>query len=343
MMNLMEKRVSPIEYVRELLANSIRFGKENMHGYGLNFALRALEVKKKHVNIAIPISFIYLRISLHYDALGEYNRSVLYLRLSMMESQGKKLDDGKVNYEEDLMIMLANNLARNSVKRFSEAGILCDQLIKKNPEGESPYYIKGLIEFQTGNPDKAIHYYTEAIARNKTQYIYYFYRAIVFNSQKKYPEAEKDLLKVLSLKTDFPEALNFLGFMYAEQGQRLKESHELISKAVDHFPLNGSYQDSLGWVLYRMGRMQEALFHLELAAQILEEEGKSDPEVYGHLGDVLLELQYPAKARSNYQKSIELIEKNMQNEKDLFNKNMNELKKELEKKILNLESSYRHE
>ena len=339
MMQLMEINASPEDYLKELLKNSVRFGNQNMHKHALVFALKALDVKKKNMETDIPVSLIYLRLSLHYDALQEYNRSILYLRLSLNAKSDEKNSVWNNSSDEDSMIMLAHNLVQASVRRYGEAEKICDRLIALNPDGESPYYIKGLIEYQNGRHEKAVSYYTSAIARNHNQYIYYFYRAIAYHSLKKNSEAEQDLKKILSIKSDFPDALNFLGFIYAEEGKRLEESLKLIKLAVDSFPLNGAYQDSLGWVYYRMGRLEEARFHLELSVQILEEEGSIDPEVYGHLGDVLVELKYPALARSHYMKAVNLIDKISGPGDDFKNQKMKILRKEIQNKISRLEHS----
>ncbi len=97
--------------------------------------------------------------------------------------------------------------------------------------------------------------------------------------------------KCLELDAEFAEALNYLGYMWADLGNNLEEALELIQRAVDLEPDNAAYLDSLGWVLFRLGRAEDAVIWLERAVELSSE---PDPTLYDHLGDV-----YEALGRSN--------------------------------------------
>jgi Flp pilus assembly protein TadD len=64
--------------------------------------------------------------------------------------------------------------------------------------------------------------------------------------------------------------------------------------------------DSLGWVLFRRGRVQEARQELEKAAALPG--GSDDPVVWDHLGDVYFRLSETGKARDAWRKAVELYE-----------------------------------
>jgi len=71
----------------------------------------------------------------------------------------------------------------------------------------------------------------------------------------------------------------------------LEESLELIQKALKLAPDNGAYLDSLGWVLFQMGRYEEALPPLQRAvAMIQKEDQQEDATILDHLAEVLLKL-----------------------------------------------------
>jgi tetratricopeptide (TPR) repeat protein len=80
----------------------------------------------------------------------------------------------------------------------------------------------------------------------------------------------------------------------------------MILKAVDLEPDNGAYQDSLGWIYYKMGRLDEALFHLSLAKQMLADQGINDPTVYDHLGDVYNSKEDVVNAKGYWKKAKQL-------------------------------------
>ena len=107
--------------------------------------------------------------------------------------------------------------------------------------------------------------------------------------------------RALALKPDFVPALNFLGYSWADKGVRLVEAREMIERAVAAEPDNAAYLDSLGWVLFRLGKAAEALPHLEKAAEILKDE--PDATVLEHLGDVLHALGHGVRAREAWEKA----------------------------------------
>ena len=78
------------------------------------------------------------------------------------------------------------------------------------------------------------------------------------------------------------QALNALGYTLADRTERYDEALALITQALELGPDNFYILDSMGWVLYRLGRLEEAVEFLEKAREI-----RSDPEVAAHLGEVL--------------------------------------------------------
>lgn len=103
---------------------------------------------------------------------------------------------------------------------------------------------------------------------------------------------ENHLKHLLELKPEHAHALNALGYSLADRNLRLDEAHALIRRALALSPDDPFITDSLGWVLYRQGRLPEALQALEAAYRL-----KADPEIAAHLGEVLWSLQRRDEAR----------------------------------------------
>ena len=93
---------------------------------------------------------------------------------------------------------------------------------------------------------------------------------------------EKHLRHLLKLKPDNAHALNALGYSLADRNTRLPEAEKLISKALLLAPQDPFMMDSMGGVLFRQGKLPEALKTLETAYGI-----RADPEIAAHLGEVL--------------------------------------------------------
>jgi len=129
-----------------------------------------------------------------------------------------------------------------------------------------------------------------------------FAMANVYHEQGDDENTEAWLKKVLEIEPDFAPALNYLGYFYAELGSNLEEAHELIRRALEREPNNGHYQDSMGWVLFKMGRVEEALDYIKSSLENLGEH----PEVFEHLGDIYLSKGERELARQAWSKSLEI-------------------------------------
>ena len=113
-----------------------------------------------------------------------------------------------------------------------------------------------------------------------------FQLGAALEQQQRYDEAEQAFLRVLSADPAHAPALNYLGYMLADRGDRLEVSIEYIERALDVDPANGAYLDSLGWALFKMNRFEEAEVNLQQASQQL----LTNSVIQDHLGQVLFEL-----------------------------------------------------
>ncbi len=114
-----------------------------------------------------------------------------------------------------------------------------------------------------------------------------FMRGAMYEHEKNYDEAEKQFREVLKVDPEYAGALNYLGYMLADRNVRLDEAQQLISKAVDLEPESGAYLDSLGWVHYRLNRLEQAEAELHQALDSREDRAiKQDPTVHDHLAEV---------------------------------------------------------
>jgi tetratricopeptide (TPR) repeat protein len=108
----------------------------------------------------------------------------------------------------------------------------------------------------------------------------------VFDKQKKFAEAESAFKQVLARDPDNATALNYLGYMLAERGERLDESVGYLKKALQIEPENGSFLDSLGWAYFKADKLDLAEDNLRRAADQLQ----TNSVIQDHYGDVLLKL-----------------------------------------------------
>ena len=114
--------------------------------------------------------------------------------------------------------------------------------------------------------------------------------------------AERDFNAIIERDPDHADALNSLGYTLAERTERFEEAYRLITRAYDLEPDRYYIVDSMGWVLFRLGRYEEALRWLLRA---LEMAGGRDPEVAAHLGEVLWVMGEREAAREVWGDALE--------------------------------------
>jgi tetratricopeptide (TPR) repeat protein len=117
-------------------------------------------------------------------------------------------------------------------------------------------------------------------------------------------ESEELLEQVLD---EFPGdvgAMNDLAYLWADRGQHPQRALALAQAAVAAQPENHAYRDSLGWVLFKLGRSDEAIAELERAADT----DPPDGVVLDHLGDAYAQAGRSDDARRTWRLASELLD-----------------------------------
>ena len=122
----------------------------------------------------------------------------------------------------------------------------------------------------------------KAVAKFPDSFELLYDRAMAAERVDKLDVLEADLRRVIRMKPDYAHAYNALGYTLADRTSRYAEAKELIEKAFKLSPDDPFILDSLGWVNFRMGRMQDAIKHLQTAYG-----QRPDPEIAAHYGEVL--------------------------------------------------------
>ncbi len=132
----------------------------------------------------------------------------------------------------------------------------------------------------------------------------FFARGITHEREDRWTEAEADFRRALELRPDQPQVLNYLGYSLVEKQISLEEALDMIERAVAAEPQSGYIVDSLGWVLYRLGRYDEALVHMERAVELMP----IDPVINDHLGDVFWAVGRQREAEFQWHRALSFID-----------------------------------
>lgn len=202
-----------------------------------------------------------------------YELAEIHLRRDDAEAALKLLAKARAKFKSTFLLEYFTGLAHNrlkdhaaSIKHFTAAELLAKR--------DEPERLTGLFFFQVGT---------------------------AYERHKDFKQAENYFRQALKLAPDFAEALNYLGYMWAERGENLTEAKEMIEKAVKQEPENAAFLDSMAWVLFKLNQPREAL---DWQLKALKHQKEPDATLHDHLGDIYLALKEPQKAREQWEKSL---------------------------------------
>lgn len=154
----------------------------------------------------------------------------------------------------------------------------------------------------------AIDAYDRALAATgeglRTRWLLFYSRGIAYERLGDLAAAEKDFRSALEINPEQPQVLNYLGYSLVEQQRNLDEALDMIERAVAASPDSGYIVDSLGWVLYRLGRYDEAVEQMERAVELVP----IDPVVNDHLGDVYWAVGREREAQFQWRRALSFID-----------------------------------
>ena len=236
---------------------------------------------------------IKLYLAIGYAGRGEFERA-LDLLSSIKENN---------KFIPAVMYLKASILYQMGEKE--KAIDILNKLLKKAP---SPGIYLLLAEIYQGmhRYDDEIVLLTDAIKKFPSNTSLLYKLGIAYDFKKKYNSALDCMERILKIDPNNPDALNYIGYYYAERGIKLDKAEKLIKKALQSRPNDPYIIDSLAWVYYHKGDFKRARILLEKAVSLLK---VPEPEIYEHLGDTYFKLKEFDKAKKFYQMAFRNYER----------------------------------
>lgn len=201
-----------------------------------------------------------------------------------------------------------------------------DRQIKKNDDAE--FHIKQALIKEKDNLQILV--YLVTILRDSGQYgeaetviskaletnpesasLIYDY-AMLLHVMKREKEAAKLMERLIQVDREHHAAMNYLAYSYTVppvKKEKLSYALTLIEKALGLDPSNGYYLDTKGWILYNLGRYDEAVQMLSQASKLVNGDGL----VHEHFGDVLLKVKEHTRAHEEYRLALSAYESQRDN------------------------------
>ncbi len=160
---------------------------------------------------------------------------------------------------------------------------------------------EGDIYREAGDYQRAYDFFTRVLEKRPNNIDLLYARAMTAEKLGHTEWLERDLKTIIELEPDNATALNALGYTLADHGRQLDEALGYIKRALAIRPDDAAILDSMGWVNYRLGNLEEAEKYLVRALNKLE-----DPEIASHLAEVQFERGKRDKAIETVQKGLKV-------------------------------------
>ncbi len=208
-----------------------------------------------------------------------------------------------------LVTMMAHVLERGG--KLAEAVKLLEKALKAR-EGDPPG-LEGTSELyealassleKSGRRADAIAMLKRALDQQPRDGVLLYALGSTYEKVGDHEAAVAQMKALLVIDPDHADALNFVGYSYAERGVKLDEAEKLIGKALELRPDSGFYLDSLGWLYFQKGDYGRAVGTLERAATL----SGPEPTILEHLGDAYRSLHRASDAAGAYRRALKSFE-----------------------------------
>ncbi|MES2599035.1 MAG: tetratricopeptide repeat protein [Verrucomicrobiota bacterium] len=240
-----------------------------------------------------------------YESREEWERAVPHLEAAIQLGGGDASE-----YQALGQLLLQARLYEKLVQ-------LCERTTKLYPDNPIFHIHAAFAQRSLLRWEKAIQSMEKAAAMAENgqaelvNHRFYFQFGLTLERGGRAEDAGKMFEKAITLTPkdeteDAANTMNYLGYMWLEDGRYLDKAGELIRKANELQPDKAAYVDSLGWWHFKKGEYAHAVIELERAFSLLKNPEPDDSEIIEHLGQAHLKLGDKAKAREMFEKARDM-------------------------------------
>jgi len=292
---------------------------------------KAQEIYPDNDRVRTVIGYLHLQLERYEEAYATFDQ----VRISSPDSEwvanpfftfNFMVAAQKSDHLEDAAETLASSYTKDPVilNRYMQALLtgetpvsiqsaidLLNRFHTISPEASETLYYLTLLQADQGKFEEALgnarRFETLASGGASTHLLdgfFYYQYAALHERTGKFDEAEVFFRKAIDIgnPVTVASAQNYIAYMWAERGEKLEMSLELIQQALAAEPDNAAFIDTLGWIYYMQGRYQDALGPLTKASELT----RDDPAVWEHLGDAYLKLGDLQTAAQQWEKGLEI-------------------------------------
>ncbi len=292
-----------------------------------------IQIQKGHFNEAIPL---YERLCENDSSGGVFTRTLALLYFYVQNYEKVKtavksllsnnVEDGELHYYlglayesqdsidvarmefekcivikpafSDAWVQLCYLDLRN--KQFDEALRTAERFTTALSQDHAAWRTRGYVYNARKEFSAAIPHLKKAVELDGHDVFAFFELGSAYERLHDIDHAAEAFKKVLVLRPRDASAANYLGYMWADRGEKLDSAKKLIETALASDSQNGAYLDSYAWVLFKLNDLNAAYTAIQKALIYIQDDGV----VYSHLGDILMKKGEISQAYSAYKKSL---------------------------------------
>jgi Tfp pilus assembly protein PilF len=260
---------------------------------GLGELDKAISEYQKALKFDYNVGVLHLRLAAAYIKKDNLEKAVEELKLAT------KFDPDSI--EPHAILALIYSSQKKLELATSEYEVVLKKASAEDPQNIQIHKSLGEIYLLQKKIDLAEKTYQLILQKSPGDAQAHFFLGSIYDEKGRRQEAINEFKEAIKNNPQYPDALNSLGYVYAEAGINLDQAQGLIEQALKIEPDNAAYIDSLGWVYFKKGMLGESIEKLERASSLL-----ADPVIYDHLGDAYFKKGDTDKARAIWQKSLDL-------------------------------------
>lgn len=283
-------------------------GRRDFQGVVTELAPIVTQYSGKATEPAFDVGLLLPHLGFAYQELGQYDKAVATFeearRLAPSDANvavyladaniaAKKYQAaidaakaGLVDSPDDLRLVRLQAQALRHTGKADQGAAILEESVRTHADDPMSYLALAQFYGDIDRGAQAIRVLQDAQTKFPGDDTIGFELGATFDRQKRFADAEATFKRLIARDPQNAPALNYLGYMLAERGERLDESVGYVKKALEIEPDNGSYLDSLGWAYFKADKLDLAEGNLRRAADQLT----TNSVVQDHYGDVLLKL-----------------------------------------------------
>jgi tetratricopeptide (TPR) repeat protein len=230
------------------------------------------------------------------DARGRHQEII-----DLLKPEIERLRAAKGQATQLALLLDTQGIALTQLRRHDEAIAAYKEAVQQAPDEplRQVMLIQGLISANKNAEAIAAAQGARQKFPDDTGVLYQLGAALDRSGQR--AEAERTFRDLIARDPLDANALNYLGYMFAEHGTQLDEAVQLIERALKVDPDNASYLDSLGWAYFQQGKLDLADKSLTTAADKLPK----NSVIQDHLGDLRLKQNRRTDAIAAWQRALD--------------------------------------